>query len=144
MSRTLAEFSDYAGMINAIRDRVRELEIHGEAFDEYAGLPEGYLSKLIGTNPIRRIGMTSLGPLFTALGVTCVMIENTAGTARLKKRLRPRNGSFVRSGTTHFILTSRELRRRQKNGRKNRWEKLSPEQRSEVMRVLAERRWRSK
>ena len=28
------------------------------------GLPDKYLAKLVGEHPIRRIGMTSMGPLF--------------------------------------------------------------------------------
>lgn len=141
MSRELAEFHDYAGMVEAIRARVRELAVAGEAFDEYAGLPIGYLSKLIGTRPVRRIAHTSMGPLFDALGVYCVLVENPAGTARLRKRLGRRNGSFVRGNTTHFVLTGRVLARWQKRGRKNRWDKLTKEQRSIIMRELAKRRW---
>jgi hypothetical protein len=35
--RVVAEFSDYAGMLEAIRARVSELQIHGERFDSFAG-----------------------------------------------------------------------------------------------------------
>jgi hypothetical protein len=67
--RVVAEFVDYPGMLAALRARVNELQINGERFDEFAGLPRGYLSKLIGTRPIRRVGMTSLSPLMNALGL---------------------------------------------------------------------------
>jgi hypothetical protein len=144
--RALAEFSDYEGMVEAIRARVRELEIAGEAFDDYAGLPTGYLSKLIGIKPVRRISHVSMGPLFDALGVYCVMIEKPEGTERIKKRLRPRNQSFVRSGL-RIVLTSRLLKRNGRKGGQARWQaiekKLTPAQRSRVMRVLAQRRWRN-
>ena len=53
--RVLAEFTDYDGMLAAIRNRVEELQINGQWFDEFAGLPIGYLSKLIGVRPVRRI-----------------------------------------------------------------------------------------
>jgi hypothetical protein len=56
-------------MLDGIRGRVAELAINGERFDEFAGLPRGYLSKLIGANPTRRIAATSMGPLFAALGL---------------------------------------------------------------------------
>jgi hypothetical protein len=65
--RVVAEFVDYPGMLAALRARVNELQINGERFDEFAGLPRGYLSKLIGTRPIRRVGMTSLSLLMNAL-----------------------------------------------------------------------------
>jgi len=57
--RIVATFNSYAGMLEAIRARVNELQINGERFDEYAGLPGGYLSKLIGAKPVRKIGMTT-------------------------------------------------------------------------------------
>jgi hypothetical protein len=141
--RELAQFSDYEGMLDAIRARVQELEINGEAFDEFAGLPEGYLSKLICANPIRRIGMLSMGPLFTALGVTLVMIEDPETTERLKMRLKPRNKSFVRSAP-RIVFTKRFLKQIGNRGRTNRWQKLSKKQRSSLMRALARRRWSSR
>src|SRR5215472_3568312 len=133
--RALAEFSDYNGMLEAIRARVKELDVAGEAFDQYAGLPTGYLSKLIGAVPVRRISHVSMGPLFDALGVYCVMLENPAGTARIKKRLRPRNKSFVRS-RLRMVFTNRLLQRNGRKGGQARWknveDKLTPEQRSEI------------
>jgi hypothetical protein len=134
--RALAEFSDYAGMLAAIRARVRELQIAGADFDQYAGLPDGYLSKLVGERPVRRIGMTSMGPLFSALGVYCVVIENPAATQRLKKRMRPRNGSFARATHTLRVVTDRQWRRIQKLGRTARWQKLTAKERSEIMRAV--------
>jgi hypothetical protein len=40
-------------MLEALRRRVNELALNGERFDEYAGLPRGYLSKLVGAKPVR-------------------------------------------------------------------------------------------
>ena len=138
----IAEFSDYAGMLNAIRARANELQINGERFDEFAGLPRGYLSKLIGANPVRRIGMTSLGPLFSALGIYCVIYENPTTTQRLRNRIKPRNPSFVRATYTHQTITNRQWSKIQKLGRKARWQRLTKSQRSTIMRALADRRWR--
>jgi hypothetical protein len=139
--RALGEFFDYDGMLAVLRARVSQLQINGERFDEYAGLPRGYLSKLIGANPVRKIGMTSMGPLFAALGVSCVLIEDPAATARLKNSLPPRNGSYVRAAP-RIMLTERVWRQLQKRGRQVRWSKLTPAQRSQIMRALARKRWR--
>ena len=54
--RVVATFGSYAEMLEAIRERVNELQIQGERFDDYAGLPTGYLSILVGARPIRLIG----------------------------------------------------------------------------------------
>jgi len=60
--RIVATFDSYAGMLEAIRARVNELQVNGERLDEYIGLPRGYYSKLAGANPIRRLGMVSFAP----------------------------------------------------------------------------------
>jgi hypothetical protein len=142
LATEVGRFTDYEGMLAAVRARVRELEVSGEALDDYAGLPAGYLSKLIGAQPTRRIGMTSMGPLFDALGIYCVVLKDLDATARLKSRLRPRNGSFVRATYTLRAVTDRQWRRIQKLGRAARWQKLNKQQRSEIMRQVASRRWK--
>ena len=60
--RVVATFDSYAGMLEAIRARVNELQVTGTALDQYIGLPFGYYSKIAGARPIRRLGMTSLAP----------------------------------------------------------------------------------
>ena len=60
--RVIAEVTDYQDMLAALRARYNELQINGERFDEFAGLPRGYLSKLIGARPVRRLGMISFAP----------------------------------------------------------------------------------
>src|SRR6516162_5037704 len=93
--RVIGEFVEYSDFIQTVRNRVTELGIHGTRFDALAGWPEGYLSKLTCERPVRRIGMTSMGPLLSAMGVKLQMVEDPAGTARLR-RLPPRNPSYVR------------------------------------------------
>jgi hypothetical protein len=132
-------------MLDAIRGRVAELAINGERFDEFAGLPQGYLSKLIGANPTRRIAATSMGPLFAALGIYCVMLENPSAVARLKGRLVPNQTHYMRPTYTHVVVTNRKWARIQKLGHQARqavWNKLTPQQRSNMMRALARKRWR--
>jgi hypothetical protein len=145
-ARVLGEFADYAGMLAVVRARVNELSINGERFDEYAGLPKGYLSKLIGAQPVRKIGMTSMGPLFGALGIYCVMFADPRATARLKGRLVPNQSNYMRPTYTHVIVTNRKWARIQKLGHQARqaaWNKLTPKQRSNMMRRLALKRWRN-
>jgi hypothetical protein len=141
-ARAIGQFADYSGMVAAIRNRVSELQINGERFDEFAGLPRGYLSKLIGVRPVRRIGMTSLGPLFDALGIYCIIVEDPAATARLKNRVKPRNNSYMRASYTHLAITNRQWSRIQKLGRAARWKRLSRIERRDIMRAIALKRWR--
>ena len=138
--RVIGEFTSYDQMLDIVRRRVSELAVNGERFDEFAGLPRGYLSKLIGIRPIRKIAMTSMGPLFSALAIRCVMIEDPVALARLKSRLKPRNPSYVRSGL-RIVLTNRFLQSNGRKGGQARWQQLTPQQRSSIMRTLAQRRW---
>jgi hypothetical protein len=133
--RVLADVSSYEKMLAALRARINELQINGERFDEYAGLPRGYLSKLTGARPIRRLGMTSFQPVLAALGLRCLFVEDEAATQRLKERVRPNNSSY-RRGAPRVILTERQLVRIQKLGRAARWKKLSKAERSEIMRKV--------
>ena len=134
--RVVAEFSDYPGLLGALRNRVTELGINGERFDEFAGLPRGYLSKLIGISPTRRIGLISLGPIFNALAISAVLIENGDQMMRLRNRLKPNNQSFRRTVYTLHTLTDRKWARIQKIGRQTRWKRLTKRQRSEIMRMV--------
>ena len=134
--RIIAEFSDYDSLLAALRTRVTELGINGQRFDAFAGLPIGYLSKLTGPNPVRRIGMVSMGPLFSALGVSAMLIEHSDYTKRLRNRLKPNNQSFRRTVYTLHTLTNRKWARIQQIGRQARWKRLSKRQRSEIMRMV--------
>ena len=140
--RIVGEFADYAGMLNTLRARVEELQIQGERFEAFAGLPTGYLSKLIGVRPVRRIAMVSMGPIFSALGIRCIVVEDPAATARLKNRIRPRNNALMRASYTHLAITNRQWSRIQKLGRQARWKRLSRLERRDIMRAIALKRWR--
>jgi hypothetical protein len=141
--RIVGEFVEYSDFVQAVRDRVVELGIHGIRFDCLAGWAEGYLSKLTSARPVRRIGMTSMGPLLSAMGVKLQMVEDPAGTARLR-RLPPRNSSFVRTmpAAAGIIFTARMLKRIRRLGGKARMAQLTPKQRSELARRAAQARWR--
>jgi hypothetical protein len=139
--RVVAEFSDYAGMLDALRRRVNELQLNGERFDEYAGLPRGYLSKLVGANPVRRLGMTSFAPVVAGLGLRCLFIVDEEAERRLKERLPPRNSSYVR-GTPSIVFTVRWFRTIGRKGAQARIDNSTKQQRQEWARHAAIARWR--
>ena len=142
--RVIGEFSDYDELISALRARAAELNLSGESIDAVSGLASRYAQKLLGPQQIRRLGPTSLGPFLGALAVRCLIVEDKAALAKLRSRtITPRNGAYVRPTYTHVIITDRKWRQIQKLGSKARravWHKLTPQQRSEVMRVLALKR----
>jgi hypothetical protein len=142
--KVIADVSSYEQMLAALRARINELNINGERFDEYAGLPRGYLSKLVGAHPVRRLGATSFAPVLNGLGLRCLLIEDQEATARLKNRIAPRNPSYARRTALYVTeTTERQWRRIQKLGRIARWKKLTKAERSAIMReVRAGTRWR--
>jgi hypothetical protein len=138
--RVLGEFASYEGMLAVIRQRVQELAINGERFDEYAGLPRGYLSKLIGVRPTRRIAMISMGPVLDGLGLRGQFVEDPRGTQRLRNRLPPRNPSYVRA-VPSIILTVRFFQRIGRLGAQARVDNSTAEQRRKWARRAAIARW---
>jgi hypothetical protein len=134
--RVIADVCSYEEMIAALRQRIDELQVSRECVDEYAGLPRGYLSKLTGVRPVRRLGMTSFAPVLAALGLRCLFVIDEEAERRLKDRLPPRNNSYSRAVYTLHTLTDRKWARIQKLGRQARWEKLSKKERSAIMRAV--------
>ena len=137
----IADVTSYEQMLAALRARVNELQLNGERFDEFAGLPRGYLSKLIGAKPIRRLGMTSFAPVLTGLGLRLLVIEDNAATERLKNKLPPRNQSYVRSVAVHTNLTTRFLRKIGAKGGENSRKYLGKRLVKQLARRAANARW---
>ena len=52
--RVVATFDTYAGMLEAIRARVNELQVTGEGLDAFAGLPRGYSTYSEAPNNVGR------------------------------------------------------------------------------------------
>jgi hypothetical protein len=128
-------------MVDALRQRVNELQVNGQIFDEYCGLPRGYLSKLVGAHPVRRLGMTSFGPVVTALGLRCLFVEDEAATKRLRDRVPPRNNSYVRADATHVVLTFRFMQKIGRLGAQARINNSTEAQRRKWARQAAIARW---
>jgi hypothetical protein len=139
--RVVAEFSDYAGMLDALRRRANELQLSGERFDEYAGLPKGYMSKLFGARPVRRLGMCSFAPVVAGLGLRCLFIVDEEAERRLRQRLPPRNQSYVRADATHVTLTFRFMQKIGRLGARARVDNSTKAQRQEWARQAAIARW---
>ncbi len=139
----LAEITDYDGLVAAMRARAQErkLALSSDENAAIAGLPDKYLPKLIGTNPVRRLGMISLGAVLGVLGVKLLLVADEDAERKFGLRLKTRNEKLVRGTTTYFVLTERKLRRNQEKGRKSRWSKLTKEEKSEIMRGVVRARW---
>jgi hypothetical protein len=141
--KIVGEFVEYSEFMQAIRNRVTALGIHGTRFDNLAGWPEGYLSKLVCAHPVRRVGIQSMGILLSTIGVKGLLVEDPRGTERLR-RLQPRNLSYVRTmpASAGMILTARMLKRIRRLGGQARMARLTPKERSKLAKKAAAARWR--
>ena len=109
--RTIGEFTDYDGMLAIVR-RDKSCRSPASSSTTLPAYRAAICRNSFGARPVRRIAHISMGPLFSALGVRCVMIEDPAATERLRKQLKPRNGSYVRAAP-RIILTERVWRQLQ-------------------------------
>jgi hypothetical protein len=80
----------------ALRARSDELAVSRAELDSLSGLQSGYCSKLLSPVPIKQVGMESLGPLLTVLGVKLIMVEDLDALRRIGPRLTKRNEQAVR------------------------------------------------
>jgi hypothetical protein len=139
--RIIGEFDAYPGLLAALRARVAELNVAGERLDELAGLPRGYFQKLLGSRPVKRIGMRSLGDIFGALALKAQLVEDPEAFARVAGRLKPRKQHQIRSGAVHLTLTRRFYRKIGLIGGRLSRSKMSRQRASELGRKAAMARW---
>src|SRR5262245_6014051 len=93
--RQLAIVRSYDELIIALRAHCTELGSAGETYDDVAGLPLRYTSKLLAPVPIKTLGRISLGPLLGVLGLALVVVEDAEALARIRDRLTPRQNSHA-------------------------------------------------
>jgi hypothetical protein len=90
--RVLAQVTDYAGLVGALRARCAELNLTFDVLDEIAGLADRYSSKLLtpAIKPSRTLGKMSLGAVLGALGLKLIVVEDPVALAKVQNRYRPR------------------------------------------------------
>jgi hypothetical protein len=144
--RRLAVVHDYAGLMDALRERIRELKITLETADSISGLQSGYTAKLLTPVPLRAIGRVSLGPLLTCLGLKLIVVEDLNAFKRIESRLTKRRRPA--RNASDMLATQKQQRPRFPKGSEfasfmnaRRTLKLDPSQRSAIARKAAQARW---
>jgi hypothetical protein len=139
----------YAGMIAAMRARAQERRMAITSTDvaQTAGLAGHYIAKLLSPskNPVRRVGMISLGPLLGVLQAKLLLVPDPEAEKLYGARIPQRQESCVHNGvrgdTTEIRFSHKKFRQIQAKGRRSRWDNMSPKQRSAVARELNRIRW---
>lgn len=140
----------YEDLLNAFRLRIREQElaISAEANTEIAGLSDRYLQKIVGSRPVKRIGVKSFGPILGLLGVRLVMVEDEQAQKRLQmlaekygRQLKIREANLVRAAAAQFTVTYQFLSKIGRKGALVTNGRLTPHQRRRNARKAALARW---
>jgi hypothetical protein len=147
-------------LIEALRNRARELQLTHETIDNVAGLQSGYTSKLLAPKPIKNLGPMSFESILGALGVAVVVVTDQAAIDRVQgrweKRKRPQKLSAsiplsidhevplkiaITPELQRFCLRPEYMREIGLRGNMKRNAKMSPWKRRVLARRAAKARW---
>jgi hypothetical protein len=139
----------YTRMISAFRDRAaqRHIAMSSAAVADVAGVANYYFPKLLQANPVRRVGIRSLGPLLAVLGLKMILVEDIEAVNRYGPRIPVSNESCARMLTVKAgrgkqqLVSVRLLRRIAPLGAAARNRALSPARRRQIARKAALARW---
>jgi hypothetical protein len=123
----LATATDYVGLVTALRIRAdaQKIVLGSEEIAELTGLPDRYLSKVFCSGLTKKLGMISLGPVLTLLGVKLAIVDDPEAAARMAGRI-----------TAIKTMSYQAVPRRTVSTRKNlkEWGRLGGLKRAEVTR----------
>jgi hypothetical protein len=139
----------YIRMISAFRDRAaqRHIAMSSAAVADVAGVANYYFPKLLQANPVRRVGINSLGPLLAVLGLKMILVEDIEAVNRYGPRIPVTNQSCTRVLTVRAgrgkqqLVSVKLLRKIAPLGGAARSRSLSPAQRSQIARKGGFARW---
>jgi hypothetical protein len=145
--RPIAIATDYLTLVAALRKRVAELGINYETVDALAGWTDSYASKVLATEPLKRMGQMSLDAIIGALGVKLIVVEDPEQTAVITSRPAFQKRKVARpmlSSAWHDHIVHRKTRQDMRNmgvrGGLAR-AKIPPRKRIQLARRAARIRW---
>lgn len=98
----IAEITSYSDLIAAMRLHADQLDVSRTIISEIAGLPDGYFAKIAGPRQVKRIGMLSLGPILSALGMKLVAIPDQEALERNRSRYEARDPAHTKSAKARW------------------------------------------
>jgi hypothetical protein len=91
---------DYSALVATLCERTEQLELSRLELDRIAGLPTGYAGKILSKEPVKTIGLHSLGPVLQSLGLVLCVLEDPAARDRTLARRTPFDASNRRVGNS--------------------------------------------
>jgi hypothetical protein len=133
-----ATITCYADLVGGLRARKEALGLSDAVLDAVAGLTPGHTNKCLGPSLERGIGASTLEAYLIALAFDLVMVESKAKLALMQPHYEKRSAGMVR---TKGAIGDRVLSRAMSKLNKERWARVAPKDRSEIMRNLILKRW---
>ena len=141
-TRVIAEFSDYSGLLAALRATREMRNISFERLDEIVGAPTGYFSKVLSPNGERKLTMQTMCWAFAGLGVKCILTDDPEMLKRIKTRLDQRDNRVVRSAAVHVVLSTKFMRQIGAKGGTNSRKNLGKRYTKKISKNAALIRWK--
>jgi hypothetical protein len=139
------EATSYTELMSAIQAQVGALGLKLSDFDDLAGFPAGLSGKVFGMLQVKRLGPEKMFDALRAAGLRIKVEPDPDQLEKMRKRIaenyNPRQANQARNGHAASLpsraVLSRVLKPIGDLGRKSRWAKTTPKERSEHARMMA-------
>jgi hypothetical protein len=97
MSCYASEIRDHDDIRKIVRQRKTDLQLSDALLERFAGLAAGHVSKILPSNPRKRIGWDVLPFLLEGVGLRLFVMEDSEATKRILSRAdyEPRREQYV-------------------------------------------------
>lgn len=142
----IAVIRNWNDITRAFRARKDGLNITFATLDLLAKLTDGFSSKLLAPEPLKRLGETTFNRLLRGSGTMLIMVEDPEAMARIRPRITqsrlPPVVLAVKNGKGRTRLVSKRFMRKiAPIGGRARMEKMTPKQRSAHGKKAIRARW---
>ena len=141
--------TSYTELIGAIRDRVGQLGLRYEDFDDLAGFASGLSGKVFGPAQVKRLGIEKVFDAMCASGLRFRIEEDPEQAAKMIQRIaenyNPRQANQARmqnnASPVGTALMSRVFKHMSRLGNNARQQKMTKAERSASAKHAARMRW---
>jgi hypothetical protein len=146
----MTEVTSYTELMAGIQAQVEALGLKLKDFDDLCDFPEGLSGKVFGMLQVKRLGPEKMFDALRAAGLRIRIELDPEQLEKMQKRItenyNPRQANQARNGHASTPLSTAVLSRVFKPlgrmGGKKRWERVSKNDRSAHMAMMANSRWK--
>jgi hypothetical protein len=103
----IASFSEYKGLLAALRKCREERQISFETLDGIANAPSGYFSKVMAPRSQRSITTRAMLSAMFGLGVKFLVVDDPDTLQQINGLMKKRDEKVVRNGAVTFTVSRR-------------------------------------